>query len=280
VTPADQRYCEDLLRQHDRDQWLATLFVPAMHRAAVQALYAFDVELRRVRRIVRDTLPGEVRLQWWRDLIGGEARGGAAGNPVAAALEAAIARYGLPRAALERLVDARIQDLYDDPPATMADLEGHLGETRSALMRLTALILADGGEAGTADAPGHGGVALGLAETLRTLAVERRAGRVPLPADLLARHGVAVADVVGTKVPAGIEPALDELVGLAREHTDKTRTAALTLPPSVKPALLPISLVPPLLARIERAGPRILVEPVEVPQWRRQWALWRAARTL
>ena len=64
------------------------------------ALYAFNFEIARVRDSVREALPGEIRLQWWRDALQGEARGDVRANPVAAALDDTIVRFRLPRQAL------------------------------------------------------------------------------------------------------------------------------------------------------------------------------------
>ena len=44
-----------------------------------------------------------------------------------------------------------------------------------------------------------------------------------------------------------------------------------------RPALLPVALVLPALDRMERRFYQPL-RPTELPQWRRQWILWRAAR--
>jgi phytoene synthase len=48
-------------------------------------------------------------------------------------------------------------------------------------------------------------------------------------------------------------------------------------PPAVTPALLPVALVRPTLARMERRSYDPFA-PVEIARWRRQWLLWRAAR--
>ena len=39
------------------------------------ALYAFNLEIARVREVAREPLAGEIRLQWWSDVLGGEGRG-------------------------------------------------------------------------------------------------------------------------------------------------------------------------------------------------------------
>jgi phytoene synthase len=48
-------------------------------------------------------------------------------------------------------------------------------------------------------------------------------------------------------------------------------------PAEVVPALLPVALVRPTLDRMERRRYRPFAFR-DLPQWRRQWTLWRAAR--
>src|ERR1700745_1868111 len=93
-------HCETLLRVAGHDRFLTTLFAPAEHRNALIALYAFNVEIARVREVVREARAGEIRLQWWSDVLGGVGRGEVTAHPVAAALLASMARYRLPPAPL------------------------------------------------------------------------------------------------------------------------------------------------------------------------------------
>ncbi len=118
-------HCEALVRAADKDRFLATLFAPAEHRNALFALYAFNVEVSRVREAVRDPLSGEIRLQWWRDVLGGEGRGEVAANPVAAALLAAMTRYALPGERLAALIAARRFDLRGQLYVPVEMLERH-----------------------------------------------------------------------------------------------------------------------------------------------------------
>src|SRR5215471_12238213 len=89
-------HCEALVRTVDKDFYLGGLFAPAAARAQLYALYAFASEIARVREAAREPLPGEIRLQWWRDTLGGKGRGDALANPVTAALLDTVARCGLP----------------------------------------------------------------------------------------------------------------------------------------------------------------------------------------
>src|SRR5215467_9957623 len=89
-------HCENLVRAGDKDRWLATLFAPANRRAHLHALYAFNLEIARVRELAREPMAGEIRLQWWREVLAGTRLGEAAANPVAAAVVETIARHDLP----------------------------------------------------------------------------------------------------------------------------------------------------------------------------------------
>src|ERR1700742_3463156 len=100
-------YCADLVRSHDFARYASTLFVPSAARRALLALYAFNVEIFRVRDQVTQPLPGEIRMQWWTDLLAGAAHGGVEGNPVAAELMWATRAHGLPAEPLSRLIDER-----------------------------------------------------------------------------------------------------------------------------------------------------------------------------
>src|ERR1700741_1474761 len=93
--PDNFAHCENLVRAGDKDRWLASLFAPADRRRHLHALYGFTLEVARVRELAREPMAGEIRLQWWREVIPGTRPGEAAANPVAAALLETIARFGL-----------------------------------------------------------------------------------------------------------------------------------------------------------------------------------------
>src|ERR1700741_781094 len=134
------RHCEALVRTADKDRFLATLFAPAGKRGPLFALYAFNAEIASVRERAREPMPGEIRLQWWRDVINGERGGEAAANPVAAALTDAVARFSLPKPPLLDLIEAHAFDLYDDPMPTVEALEGYVRHTSGTAFGLAAQI--------------------------------------------------------------------------------------------------------------------------------------------
>jgi phytoene synthase len=270
-------HCQQLVRTADRDRFLATLFAPAEHRGALFALYAFNVEVSRVREAAREPLAGEIRLQWWRDVLGGEARGEVAANPVAAALLASLARYRLPAKRLEALVEARRFDLYDEPMASLAALDGYGDDVSSTLLALAARILDAGGEREVDALAHHAGLAYAVTGLLKAFPIHAARGQLYVPLDVLERHGSSRPELVSGKATPGLRAALAELRLYARRHLDQAHELMRTAPPVIMSALLPVALARPSLARMERRDYDPFV-PIEIAPWRRQWLIWRAAR--
>ena len=269
-------HCEDLSRQFDRDRWLAGLFAPAEARPHYYALIAFSYDIGRLREVARDPRAGEIRLQWWREAIEGTRREEARGNPLAAALLDTIERFRLPSQAFDDMLAARVFDLYDDPMPDLAAFEAYCGETSSALIRLATLILADGRDLGGAEAAGHAGLAYATTGLLRALPIAASRGQVFLPMEIFARHGVSRADLIADRDGPELRAALAEMREIARDHLVKAQKAGW--PRQIAAAFLPLALVPLYLDKMAGADYRPFAAPVEAPQWRRQWALWRAAR--
>ncbi len=274
---AHYEHCLTVLRETDRDRYLACLLAPVEKRGALAALYAFNAEIARVRDVVREALPGEIRLQWWRDLLEGEADGDAMANPLAAGLMACVREHRLPIAVLTDMIEARIFDVYNDPMESRASFEGYAGETASALIQLASLILDPATAPKSADAAGHAGVAQTVAGTLLLLPIHRRRGQVYLPADLLAATGLTPEALLGGSDAAAATRAVQAFVGLGREHLAKAR-AASGVSPANRPAFLPVAFVPHILDAAEKAGAAALERSPQPAQWRRQWWMWRAMR--
>src|ERR1700687_798101 len=160
-------YCERLVRSADKDRFLATLFAPAAHRAALFALYAFNTEVASLRDHVREPLAGEVRLQWWREVLAGGRKEEAAGHPVARALLDVIAQYRLTSRTLDDLIEARMFDIYDDPMPSVAALEDYAVKTSSAIFALATRILDSERTADIDALVREAGIAYALAGLLR-----------------------------------------------------------------------------------------------------------------
>ena len=240
---------EDIVRTHDRDRWLSSLFAPDDKRPHLLALSAFNAEILRVRDTVSEPALGLIRLQWWRDTIESISAGsGARGHPVAEALAGAIAEGGLPEQALLDLVTAHEFDLYHDRMPDLTALEAYLGETSSRLIQMAAMILDRQAAPKAAECAGLAGVAQGLARILGD-----------------PRHR-------GPFLPEGM--SVDDAIAHAENRLAQAMTLLPGLPKPVLPAFLPVSLTGLYLKRIAAAPDA----PLSVSPLRRQFTLWWTAR--
>jgi phytoene synthase len=271
-------HCEQLVRSGDKDRFLATLFAPEKYRRALFALYAFNLEIALVREAAREPMPGEVRLQWWAEVLSSTGRGEVAANPVAAALREVVVRYRLPPQVLADLIEARRFDLYDEPMASLAALELYAVQTSSAVIALAARILSDGRDPGIGDLAQHAGLAYAISGLLRAFPIHASRHQLYVPIEILQRHGARTEDLFAAKLTRELRAALAELRLRARQHLAAVRDLLGAMPAAVAPAVLPVALVRPALARMERRFYRPF-RPSELAQWRRQWILWRAARS-
>jgi len=274
--PDSVAFCADLVRSHDFPRYVATLFVPAAERRALLALYAFNVEISRVRDHISQPLPGEMRLQWWTDMLAGTGHGGIEGNPVAAELLRVIRDYRLPVEPLSRLIDEHQFDLYNDPMPSMAALESYISDTSSALFLLGARVVSNPSE--TIDhLARHAGLAYGLMQVIATLPWDAARRQLFVPLQLLEQHGSSMEDVFSGKQTPKARAAIDQLIGEARGHLETAFELLASVPPEVRPVFLPLALLRRDLKRMSREdsdpfAPRI------PSRFRTLWTLWRASR--
>ena len=268
-------YCQNLVREADRDRFLAALFAPAERRTALFSLYAFNVEIARVRDAAREPMPGEIRLQWWREVLRGDRPGEASAHPVAAVLLETIEKHKLPLQALLDLIEARSFDLHDEPMAGIAGLEGYAMKTNSALIASAARIL---GQAKLSDElASHAGIAHAIAGLLLAFPLHASRRQLYVPLDTLTRYGARPEDIFAGKATVELRSALAELRLRARRHLKAAGELIPAVPEASLSALLPLALVRPALDRMERPGYDPF-KPVNLPPWRRQWIVWRASK--
>ena len=268
-------HCENLVREADKDRFLATLFAPAEKRRALFALYAFNVEIAGVQGKIREPFAGEARLQYWHDVISGIGEPG--GNPVAIAVLESIGRNALPGQLLLDIIEAHRFDIYDESFPRFDDLEQYARKTASTLIELAMRILGEP-DAAERNLAHDGGIAYAITGLLRSFAFHAARGKVYVPEDLLAAHAVTAGEIVAARSSRQLRDVLAQLRGQARYGLERVGQALPDLQDRLVPAVLPLALVRSYLARMECADYDPFRTPVDLPQWRKQWLLWRAAR--
>jgi len=272
-------YIHDLVRKDDHDRFLTAVIAPESARPGVMALYAFNAEVARVRESVSESLIGQMKLQWWRDVIGAIYGGGKVpqGNPVVQALESAIRTYELSRVNFEALLDARGNDMSDESPADVESLEQYADGTSASLTLLVLEVLGVRDAASIA-AGRHVGIAWALTGMLRAVLFHARANRFLLPQDLMAAQQLTAHDVQQSKNAAKISAVVQKVAGLARAHLDKARSYSKQVDRRALPALLPATLTDAYLKGLARRrfdvfDPRHAMQRPAV--LRLTWNAWR-----
>ncbi|MDE2184347.1 MAG: squalene/phytoene synthase family protein [Alphaproteobacteria bacterium] len=203
--------CEELVRRHDPDRYVATLFAPAAKRPFLFALYAFYYEVARVPVVAHEPMIGAIRLAWWQETVDGARAGSPRPHDVARALCETLAVHDLPAASFARIIDGRHREVDHEPFADTEEATAHAEGTSGTLMGLAARIL--------------GGASDELA---------REAG---IAYALAGRRGAMFAKVE-TELPAA-----------AKAHLAAARRQAI--PPEALAAFLPASLVGLYLKRAD-----------------------------
>jgi 15-cis-phytoene synthase len=280
MSGADQnaaKFCADLVRSHDFARYASTLFVDGEPRRALLALYAFNVEILRVRDQITQPLAGEVRLQWWTDMLAGEGRGGVEGNPVASELMLAVNHFHLPIEPLTRLIDEHQFDLYNDPMPTLAALEGYVTDTSSALFALAARIAA-APSAEIDHLARHAGLAQGFAQVIAALPRDAARRQLFVPVQLLAKQGIGAEAIFAGRETPPVRAALDQLIGEARHHLDTAIGLVSDIAPEARPMFLSLGIVRRDLAQMARADSDPFVPRVP-SRFSTLWTLWRASKS-
>lgn len=256
-------YLSTLVSHDDRDRFLTAQFAPMPARMDVLALYAFNVEVAKIKESVSETLVGALKLQWWRDLVaaiydrGAAPSGGALagtplkGNPVVEALAAAISRHGLTRAHFDALLEARTRDLEEDPPTDVMELESYAEGTSASLTYLVLETLGVRDEA-SRTAGRHVGIAWALTGLLRAVLYHARVNRFLLPADLMAKAALSTHDVKERKNAERVAGVVAEIAAIAHAHLAKARGLRTQVDRRALPALLPAVLADGYLKALSR----------------------------
>lgn len=261
------------MRERDRERFLSALFAPADRRRQLFALYAFDLEIERVPDAVHEPMAGEIRFQWWREVLEGERKEEAAANPVAAALLDMIHESGADARILVGVIDARQFDLLGQPMQSQDALEQYLDSVSGSIIGVASKILdRDSGEIAAVRPAGR---CAGIVRILRNLARDVAKGRLFLPLDILAANNVHTASVFAGEDSEGLRKTRDYLAVAAAQYFLETKQAAI--PPRVLPAFLPLALASAYVARFRKAADPFRSQ-MELSALRSQFLLWRAAR--
>ncbi len=278
-SPESMSYTSDLVRQYDYDRFLTSLFAPEGMRDRLHTLYAFNTEIARIRETVSEPLIGQMRLQWWRDVLTAVAQGERPqkGHPVAEPLADLIIDTNLSFSHFEALLTAREMDVAEESVESFTDLIDYCSNTSStlSLLALECLEVTDETTFKAAQSLGVAWALTGIARSVRHYAL---AGKAVLPASMMEEANLTLHDLQSPDASRKTAPAISKLVNAARDYLQQTRRVKKSVDLRAMPVLLHSVLAEQYLSQIERCDfdlfhPRLKAMRPSVPRlW---WNAWR-----
>ncbi|MDE0800689.1 MAG: phytoene/squalene synthase family protein [Rhodospirillaceae bacterium] len=272
-------YGADLVKRYDRDRFLTALFAPNGMREPLMVLYAFNVEIARIRETVTEPVIGQMRLQWWRDTLTNisQGKGAPKGHPVAENLAALMGSRSLTLEHFLSLLDERELDMMDEPPCSMKDLIAYCrgSSVGLSLLALDVLGVNDAGSRRAAESVATAWALTGIARAVRHYAL---AGRVMLPGDGLKQHGLAVQSLQDPDTAGPAAALIEEVCDQAQVFLEEARVVQRSINLKALPVLLLATLADRYLADIKTAeyqiyDPRLMRQhPAVARLW---WNAWR-----
>ncbi|KAI0770297.1 isoprenoid synthase domain-containing protein [Fomes fomentarius] len=276
-------YCRDYVQKRDYESYLIGSFYPRELQPAFFALRAFYVELASVQDTVSNSMIGKMRMQFWRDAIKSIADGRPPQHPIALALHDASRRADLPAYHLRRIIDARDAELHSPTHLTVESLTAHAESTTSTFLYLLLSMLNLSSSSTFSHAASHLGVAQCIHVFLRAFPYHVSKGRLVVPAELAAKHGVRQEDVFRRGGNAeGISDAVFEFATVAndnlltaREMFKKNGEGGGNVPRRAMPVFLYGLPTRDYLGRLEAVDFDAFHPSLQVRDWKLPWRIWR-----
>lgn len=275
ATAEDVAHVDAIVREAGTSFFWAMRLLPAHRRRAMFAVYAFCRE-------VDDVADAEARaddkaraLDDWRGEIAA-LYGGRPRRATSRALIEPVRDYRLERADFEAVIDGMAMDAAGPIVAPSdADLERYCDHVAGAVGRLCVKVF------GAADGHGrdvavHLGQAMQLTNILRDLDEDAAIGRLYLPREALARHGVPGDEPLAALAHPGLEAVCEEVAARAAAGFDRAEAAMARCPPgTMRPARMMMAIYRLTLARLRARGWRHPRAPVKPSKGLKLWVALR-----
>ncbi|HTW85793.1 MAG TPA: squalene/phytoene synthase family protein [Candidatus Sulfotelmatobacter sp.] len=263
VDPVDA--CRAIARRHSKTFYWSSLFLPAVRRRAVWAVYAF---CRRADDIVDDDAPvaqREAALDRWERAARDAFAGRPNEDPVLIALAGAVARFGVPLAPALALLRGARQDLRIQRYASYEDLREYCDLVAATVGQLVLPILGarDPRAERYATALGR---AMQMTNILRDVGEDARLGRVYLPAEDLRRFGYSEEAIFAHALDDRFVALMRFEIARVRELYAQAEPGVAMLEPSSRFTVgVALSLYRAILERIEANGYDVFGRRAYVP---------------
>jgi 15-cis-phytoene synthase len=272
MTP--DQYCQQKAAASGSSFYYSFLFLPAERRRAITAFYAFCREVDDVADEAGEVSVARAKLAWWRTEVANLMAGNPT-HPVTRALQPFVMPMGIDGGRMNEIIDGMEMDLTHHRYADFASLRLYCHRVAGVVGQISARIFGYQHEA-TVEYAETLGVAFQLTNIIRDVGEDARRGRVYLPADELARHGLTVEDILACKGGEAFRAMMAEQAdraeafyeeAFAKLHPDDRRDQ--------RAGLIMAAIYRTLLAEIRRDGFPVLEGRVSLTPIRKFWIAWK-----
>ncbi|WP_341760409.1 phytoene/squalene synthase family protein [Candidatus Endowatersipora endosymbiont of Watersipora subatra] len=275
----DLKYCRQLLRLYMNDEYLANLLLSQSIQDNIVVLHAFHAGLMEAVNQIIEPMAGEIRLQWWSDVLNGKRNEEAAGHPLARSLLYLIKQQPVAvdqetiKTMLNTKIKAHVVEVHRQSMKSLSMLENWFVETHSSLFQLSAMMNGSKVNSELLNASRHSGIAQGLMRILINLARYRSMKRIFVPLDILNEYDLNTEDFLQS-IDQRHEKLIIALIQLTTDHYKKALIEIRNLDRSSRKIFCILSLIP-LYLRIFQESPRETLTGIQkFPlQFCRQWVL-------
>ena len=275
MTP--DQYCQDKTRNSGSSFYYSFLFLPALQRRAMNALYAFCREVDDIVDECHDPAIARIKLQWWREELD-RCYTGQAQHPVSRALQALLSDYALPKSLFEDIIDGMQMDLTQVRYADFAELSTYCYRVAGVVGLISCKIFGYTQPA-TEEYAVQLGLALQLTNIIRDVREDAQRGRIYLPQDEMQAYGVSESSILALEQTEALTRLLEFQAQRAQQHYD---LALQTLPMAdryaQRTALIMAAIYRQTLEQMQKQGLQVMNGRSRLPTWRKLWLAWRTAR--
>lgn len=272
-----EEYFQDQVAGRGSSLYYSLMSAEPPQRAAVTALHALSVELRRIADESGDPHLALIKLQWWREEIGRLFRGEPQ-HPITRGLTGPVGQLSLPQEHFVEVIDGFEMDLTNTTYDSYRDLALYCHRV-SGIVELMAAEIFGYQERSTTKYANELGIALQLTAIVRNVRSDAGHGRIYLPLDEMDRFGVSRQQIFQGVATDGFGKLMAFQAQRAREHYQR----ALGLLPAVdryaqRSGLVMANIQQKLLDEIEGDGFRVLEHRVTLTPLRMFWIAWTTTR--
>ncbi len=267
-------YCQQKAAQSGSSFYYSFLFLPPEQRRAITALYAFCREIDDIVDEISEASVARMKLAWWRGQVA-LMFDGTPDHPVAVALARHIQSCSLRPDPFYAVIEGMEMDLDQFRYPDWESLRQYCWRAAGVVGDLSASIFGYT-DPRTLEYAETLGLAFQMTNIIRDVGDDARRGRIYLPADEMAQHGVSVDDVLDGNYTEAFQALMRQQTLRARQlYRDAMRLLPEADRRAQRPGLMMAAIYATLLDEIERDGWHVLDQRIALTPIRKFWLAWK-----